>query len=147
MPPALPPGGSSLSGFWIPILYEDPGAPPGILADPIDPATGEYLSIERSFDPTDAAVLTAITTERRSGASVMTVGQRFRDLQLVTNSTPQDVRAEASLALKRLTDSGQIQIEQLLPVAEDDWAEVTIRYRNVPRAKTQAPQLALGRLA
>jgi hypothetical protein len=145
--PPIPPAGVSLAGFFIPVLYEDPGAPAGILADAIDPATGEYLSIERGFDPTDAAVLTALTTKRGSGAAVTDVGQRYLDLQRVDSTAPQFILAETERALKRLIDSRQIALDRVTPVLGDDWAEAQVVYQNVPRMQRRDPQLPLGRPA
>lgn len=144
--PVIPPAGVSLAGFFVPVLYEDPGAPPGILADAIDPVTGDYLSIERGFDPTDAAVLTALTVQRGSGSAVETVGQRYQDLERVDDTAAQFLASETERALKRLVDSRQIIVDstQLLG---DDWEEVHVSYRNVPRGQRRDPQLPLGRPA
>lgn len=145
--PVIPPAGVSLAGFFVPALYEDPGAPPGILADAIDPATGEYLSIERGFDPTDAAVLTALTVVRGSGSAVADVGQRYQDLERVDDTAAQFIASETSRALKRLVDSRQVVLERVAPLLGDDWAELQIEYRNVPRGQRRDPQLPLGRPA
>jgi len=144
--PVIPPAGVSLAGFFAPVLYEDPGAPPGILADAIDPVTGDYLSIERGFDPTDAAVLTALTVQRGSGSAVETVGQRYQDLERVDDTASQFLAAETERALKRLVDSRQVVVDstQLLG---NDWAEVHVSYRNIPRGQRRDPQLPLGRPA
>ena len=146
-PPVIPPAGVTLAGFFIPVLYEDPGAPSGILADAIDPATGEYLSIERGFDPTDAAVLVALTVKRGSGSAVADVGQRYQDLQRVDETAPQFIVAETERALRRLIESRQITLEGVTPAMGDDWAEAKVVYHNVPRGQRRAPQLPLGRAA
>jgi len=146
-PPVIPPAGVSLAGFFLPVLYEDPGAPPGILADPIDPATGEFLSIERGFDPTDAAVLTALTVKRGSGSAVTDVGQRYQDLQRVDGTASQFIVAETERALSKLVDTKQITLEAVTPVLGDDWAEARVVFRNVPRGQRRDPQLPLGRSA
>lgn len=144
--PVIPPAGVSLAGFFMPVLYEDPGAPPGILADAIDPVTGDYLSIERGFDPTDAAVLTALTVQRGSGSAVETVGQRYQDLERVDDTAAQFLAAETERALKRLVDSRQVIVDSAALLG-DDWAEVHVSYRNVPRGQRRDPQLPLGRPA
>jgi hypothetical protein len=146
-PPVIPPAGVSLAGFFLPVLYENPGAPPGILADAIDPATGDYLSIERGFDPTDAAVLTALTVKRGSGSAVTDVGQRYQDLERVDDTAEQFISAETERALRRLVESRQVAFERVTPVIGDDWAEVQVIYRNLPRGQRRDPQLPLGRTA
>lgn len=107
-----------------------PGTPPGIIADPVDVETGEYLSIERTFDPTDAAVFTAIRTVRGSGSSVETVGARFADHPLVDGRLEMFFRQELEFALRPLISSGQIVLEKVEVLKDDDWAELHFHYYN-----------------
>lgn len=141
----VPAAGVTLAGFFVPIAYVSPGDPPGILADAIDPATGEYLSISRGFDPTDAAVLSSLTIQRASGSAVSDVGQRYQDLRILDDGAAQFISAETSRALKSLVDSKQIKLDSVEPTIGTDWAEVKVAYQNIPRRERRDPRVALGR--
>lgn len=131
----IPVAGTTPAGFFIPVLFVAPGAPTALLADPIDFETGEYLSIERGYDPTDAAVMTALRTVRASGSAVEDVGQKFREHQLVDLGLPTFFREEVSFALRHLVDSGQIRLLSVAVVTLDDTGEVQIHYINVARSQ------------
>lgn len=133
-------------GFFVPQTYDDGESPPGIVADAIDPHTGEYLSITRGFDPTDAAVLNALTIVRGSGSAVSDVGHRFVDLELVDDGADRFISEEARFALKRLRESGQISIEKLEPASQDDWAECHVAYKNLVRGDSLLAPVPIGRL-
>jgi hypothetical protein len=113
------------------------GEPPGILADAIDLETGEYLSIERSYDPTDAAVLAALGTVRDSGSAVQDVGQRFHEHPLIDDRLELFFRQEVDFALRNLTRSGQVRLERVAVTTGDDWAELSVFYTNVSAQKTR----------
>jgi len=118
-------------GFFTPIDDHVQGAIVAIEADAIDPATGEYLSLLDSVDPTDAAVLLALSTKRGSGSTVIDKGQRFSDLQLNTDTAPQFLLGEAELALKRLVVTRQIKLEKAKVLRGPDWNELQLEYRNL----------------
>lgn len=132
-------------GFFVPQTHDDGESPPGIVADAIDPRTGEYLSISRGFDPTDGAVLTALSVVRGSGSAVTDTGQRFQDLQLVDSSAQTFIDQEARRALKRLKDSSQIAIEKVEPTTEGDWGEVLVQYQNIAKGRRQQAPVSPGR--
>lgn len=143
--PTIPPAGVSPAGFFVPVTHVALGEPVGILADPIDPKTGEYLSIERGFDPTDAAVLYALRVVRGSGSAVLETGQRFRDVTHVTDSTSSQLFQEVELALRHLVERGQIRLEQVISraIPGEDFAEVAVFYTNLARGEQRAAVLPL----
>ncbi len=140
----MPPAGVSLAGFFLEERFVDETRPPGILADAIDPRTGELLSIVRGFEPTDAAVLVALVTKRRSGAAVDTVGQRFEDIRMVDPSTPGAIRSEVDTALAHLTVDKQITLHSVNPVVGSDWAEAQVVYINRAQNKRREPTILVG---
>lgn len=146
--PAIPQAGVTPIGFFVPIVYAVPGEPIGMLADPIDVTTGDYLSIERGFDPTDAAVLTAVRTVRGSGSAVENVGQRFADHPRVDNQLEPFMREEVRLTLDHLVQAGDIAIERVTVTPIGDSCETYIEWRNLARDKAQAvtlgPRLLVG---
>ncbi len=134
------------TGFFVPINYTVPGAPIGMLADPIDPKTGEYLSIERGFDPTDAAVLSALRTVRRSGSAVMLKGQRFKDITHVDDAAAGRIRSEVEVALARLIETRQIELERVDVLAEPgvDYAEAAVYFVNLVTRQKRGALLAIN---
>lgn len=145
---SIPQAGVTPASFFIPVVYTVPGRPNGVLADPIDATTGDYLSIERGFDPTDAAVITAVRTVRASGSAVEDVGQRFADHKFVDNKLEPFMREEVRLALKHLTERGDLSIDKVSVTLFGDGAETYVEWQNVARQKAQAlrldPNLLVG---
>lgn len=113
-------------------------APP-ILADKIDPATGEYESILAGRDPVDAAVLVAVSIAMGTGAAVLSTGNRFRDAKFVDDKDKRVLESSARTALAKLVARGDIEIlfikvEELADFSVsggvNDFLELTIIYLN-----------------
>lgn len=132
---AIPPAGVSPAGFFVPTDFAPEDEPVGILADAIDPDTGELMSILRGFDPTDAAAIHAMRVEEASGAAVEDTGHRFRTITHVGPRVEVAIAEEVRHALRRLTQTKQIRIERLEPLATpgQDYAEAIVVYKNLAR--------------
>ncbi len=139
MPVTVAPAGISPAGFFVEQTFADPGSPPGILADPIDPLTHEYRSIRMGMDPIDAQVLLALKVTRKSGAAVQDDGQDFDSIENVDDQTPSLIEAKTRLALRRLIDNRDIEIVSLQSVAQPDNAAayVVLAYRNLRRKRAK----------
>lgn len=130
------------SAFFLSTRKAPAGQPVGILADAIDPSTGEYLSLERGFDPTDADVLDALSTVRDSGAAVLGKGQRFRSATHITPALAVFFAEETREALRRLIESRQIRLlETRVREDGDVGAELEVRYVNLARAEDRTARL------
>jgi hypothetical protein len=138
MPLVIPPSGVSPAGFFVQATFVDPGLPPGILADAIDPTTGEYLSIRQGMHPIDAQVLLAMSVERKSGASVMDDGQDFKTVRKVDEQAQSLIEAKTRLILKRLIDNNDIAIIALTAVAAADTQSgyTAFQYRNLRQRRS-----------
>jgi len=79
------------------------------LAPKIDPATHDFLSLTEGMDPVDAMVINALKIVRGSGASVMDVGARFRDIRKIKTETPGEIKAQVQTALSILIRRGDIR--------------------------------------
>ena len=130
----------------MPVNFRVTGKPLGMLADPVDPVTGELLSIERGFDPTDAAVITALRTVRGSGSAVEDVGQQFEQAKIITPKLEPFLREEVRLALAPLTSTNQITLEQVTIEMVDNEVGVLIVYRNIAAGVDRQAFLPLGAL-
>lgn len=124
------------SPFFLEQNAKDDG-PPGVLAPPIDFETGEFLSISRSFDPTDAAVFTALRTVRGSGSAVQDVGQKYSEHDHVDSSLPLFVQQETEFALRQLLESGQIGSVVATVETVDCAAQIKVTYENIAQRKTR----------
>lgn len=135
--PFVPPAGvSPVSAFLLGTAGVPPGAVAAIMADAIDVATGEYLSIERGFDPTDAAFFTAMRTVRGSGSAVENVGQNFADHTHVDAQLEPFMREEVRLASKDLVDSGDLSVTVVsVDPLGPDGAQTYIEFDNLARDK------------
>lgn len=113
--------------------HEDPLGPPVILADAIDPETGEFVSLERGLDPVDAAVAWTVSVERDSGAAIQGIGHGLRTITHVAPDLAVTAEALAREAVGHLTRENLIALRGISVEAGRDGAEVTISYLNVPR--------------
>lgn len=146
--PFVPPAGvSPISAFFTGLEFAEPGEPPVILADAIDPVTGEFLSLERGFDPTDAAFLLAMTTVRGSGSAVEQVGQRFGDATHVSPQLESFMREETRLAVKPIVDRGDLELGTVAVTDNGNGSvELYVEWANIARDKEQKARLPLNLL-
>ena len=131
--PGIPPAGLSPASAFTETSFEDPLGPPVILADAIDPLTGEFLSLERGLDPVDAAMAFTFSVERSSGAAVVGVGHRMRTLTHVEPGLGVLVESLAAEAARHLTDAGVARLIKVEtePVG-DDGAAARVTFANIP---------------
>ena len=105
-----------------------------ILADSIDPKTGELLSIEDSASIADGMVVTLLRTRRDSGAAVQGVGQRFRELRHVTADAPILAESMAREALAPAIAAGIIELRGVVASAnasDGTQIDASIAYRDL----------------
>ena len=145
MPVTVAMAGVSPAGFFVAQTFADPGLPPGILADPIDPLTHEYRSIRMGMDPIDAQVLVALKVVRGSGASVQDDGQDFGEIENVDDQTSSLIEAKTRLCLRRLVDNLDIEIVALTPGTEPENAagSVVLQYKNLRRQRAKVRTLEI----
>lgn len=110
---SIPSGGITPAGSYELNGFEPPRAAPAILADDIDPVTGEFRTLEEGVGIADGMVAFLLRVERGSGASVRSFGQRFRRITHVDSTAPAEFEAEVRRALKPATDSGTLRFEKL----------------------------------
>lgn len=115
----IPPAGVTPASAFALQQHAVSEPPPAILADMIDPATGEYLSIVDSATIADGLVVHLLRTQRGSGAAVLTTGQRFRELTHVTTESPVLVESMAREALQPAVDAGVVRFDQIEAEVDD----------------------------
>ena len=139
--PSIPPAGFSPASAFELVGHAVQQSPVAILADLLDPRTGEYQSIEDSATIADGLVVTLMRTERGSGAAVLDFGQRFRDLRNVEGNTTELAESLAREALQPARDAGIVDFQALsASVNESDGTQVdvTIEYLDMLAPKQRA---------
>lgn len=136
----IPPAGVSPAGFFTGAEVVSPAQPPAILADDIDPATGEYRTILSGIHPVDAAVGEAFRLQKGTGAAVADDGHEFRKIRKIGSSTPRELRDEALRTLKALIDRGDVAAVDIVteagtPVTGNDVGAVYVAYTNLRTRK------------
>lgn len=109
----IPPAGVTPASAFALEQHAVSEPPVPILADAIDPATGDYTSIVDSATIADGLVVHLLRTHRGTGAAVLTTGQRFRELTHVTEGSPELVESMVREALRPATDAGVVAFRQL----------------------------------
>lgn len=122
-----------------PPLYDpttaERSATPALLADLYDVDTGELYLLEE-VHPVVAAVQSQFRLEYQSGAAVGQQGQRFRDVDKVTDGTPARLEAEVRRLMQPFVDRGDVAIlnvtaEAPPPGASSDTGGVVVEFLNL----------------
>lgn len=100
--------------------FEPQRGPVPILADDIDPKTGEYRSITRSANLSDATVSYLLSIQRGSGAAVRSFGHRLREIRQVEEQSVELVASYLRQALEPATKSGMIRLDKVTATVNVD---------------------------
>src|SRR6186997_1110882 len=111
--PSIPPAGYSPASAFELVGHAASQNPVPILADQIDPNTGDYLSLDESATIADGLVVTLLRTQRATGAAVLEFGQRFRELQNVDGETTGLAESMAREALQPARDAGVVNFRAI----------------------------------
>ncbi len=109
----IPPAGVTAASFFTPTPFVDPAKPPALLADNIDPKTGEFRSIFTAPHYVDAAIVTQFRTRRGSGAAVQNDGQALDEVKKNDANAPDAIRHEINRVLKPFVVRGDIEIRKI----------------------------------
>lgn len=93
--------------------------PTPLLGPKIDPNDHDFLSLFEGMDAVDSQVVLAMKLKRNSGPSVGNQGQDFESIKKITESTPNDVKAQVRRALNRLITNGDIRFEGTQATADN----------------------------
>lgn len=121
--------------------FEPDEPPPVILADDIDPVTGDFRSLARSAGIADALAQFLLTVQRDSGAAVRGIGQRFREITHVDEQSPRSYEAFAREALQPGVASGTLRLDSVTVTAEaGDPAQLNPKIHYVDLLAKQGPR-------
>lgn len=107
---------------------------PAILADKIDPVTGDFASLTEGLGVADGMVIQGMRVQRGSGAAVRAYGQRFREVRFNDGKATETMKSYAREALKPAVDSGTLRFVSLKSEIDDEdptQIQTTIEYQDL----------------
>jgi hypothetical protein len=139
LPYVIAPAGVTPASFFTPSVFVSAARPPAILADNIDPATGDFKSLLQRIHPVDAAIIEAFRLQRGSGAAVLDAGQTFKKIRKNNDQTPRELKDEATRVMQIFVDRGDVAIITIETDTElfHDLAAVLIKYTNLRTGQAQ----------
>jgi hypothetical protein len=146
---SIPPAGTSPASAYDIIAHAVQEQPPAILADRIDPLTGEFESLVSGRGLADAMVIEAVRVQRGTGASVREEGNRFREVGYVDTTNAEVVESMTREALRPAEEAGVLRLVSVTvePDAEDgSQLDTVIEYRDLlAPEKSQTRRLVIPR--
>lgn len=138
---ALPPAGFSPASTFDEPPYRLREAPPVILADAIDPETGELLSLTRGARLADAFAVQAMRVQRGTGACVQSLGNRYREIELVQDGIQQIIDSMTREAFAAAEDAGVARLERVqveVDASDPSQTSTVIEYRDLLAPRDRA---------
>jgi hypothetical protein len=140
--PSVPPAGTSPASAYTILSYAPPDPPPAILADKVDPATGEVDLLE-SADLADAFAIEALRIQRGTGAAARDLGNRYREISHVDDEGIEQIDSMTREAFQAAEEAGVARVVRISREADEgDPTELNtfIEYRSLldpPNAPTR----------
>lgn len=140
-----PPGGLSPASDPVvdDLAVQEP--PPAILADRINPTTGDFESLFLGRPLADAFAIEALRVQRGTGAAVRDLGNRFRELTHVEDDAPELIESMTAEAFAAAEQAGVARLVQVV-VAADPIDPSQLETRIEYRALLEPGEAALRRL-
>ena len=107
---SVPPAGTSPASAYDVVDYPEQLPPEAILADAIDPITGDYSSLITGDGLADAMMIEAILIQRGTGAAARDVGNRFRELTHIEPAVSVLVESMAREAVLPAEEAGVVRL-------------------------------------
>lgn len=117
-------------------IYSDEGPVP-ILADFVDPTTGEIMNLLQSHVVSDGLVIEAYRVKRNSGEVVRNVGNTIREVRDTDAPALAELRSRAVLPIRELEREGIVRLDGFDLVADEDTVEVSLEYVDLTQAETR----------
>lgn len=117
---SVPPSGISPAASFELNGFEPELPPPAILADKIDPHTGDFSSLTEGYGIADGLALHLLSVQRGSGAAVRGFGHRFREITHVDTEAPHSYEAFIREALDPGIRSGTLRFERVTVTADEE---------------------------
>jgi len=115
------------------------GGPIPILADLMDPTTGDYLSLTKGRSPVDGAIVEGFRVERGSGPAVQNVGHTLREVRHTDASSIAEIQSRVRDGVQHLERAGLARLQKVDVEVTGDLAEVTAWVQDLTLA-AQSPE-------
>lgn len=141
--PSLPPAGFTPAAAYTIPVYPPQLPPPAILADRIDPLTGDYASLLRGHALADGFAIEALRVRRGTGAAVRDLGNRLRAITHIEAGATEQAESMLREAFAAGEQAGVVRLERVtVTVDETDGAQLNAfaEYRDLlapPTAPTR----------
>jgi hypothetical protein len=129
----IPPAGTSPASAYEIAAINERKAAPLILADMIDPVTGDFASLTRGRPLADAFAIEALRVQRESGASVMDVGNRFHEVRHIESNASETIDSMVREAFADGERAGVLEVVAVTVERDEDSAQVnaSVEYRDL----------------
>jgi hypothetical protein len=141
--PSMPPGGLSPASSPETAELGRQEPPPAILADRINPLTGDFESLFLGRSLADAFAIEALRVQRATGAAVRDLGNRFREITHVEDDAPELIESMAREAFGDAENAGVARLVQVTVETDPgDPAQLStvIEYRDLLAPPDLAPR-------
>lgn len=131
---SVPPAGISPASAFVITDYPVQLPPAAILADAIDPATGDFASLVEGRGLADAMLIEALRIERGTGAAVRDVGHRFREITHVDGTGLQVIESmarEAAAPAERAGVARVIRVSVEVNAGDPAQLDTFLEYRDL----------------
>ena len=141
IPFIIPPGGVTPAVTWQPPAPGEPRRPVPMLAEEIDPETGELLSLVVARDPVDAWVVAQLRIVRASGSAVESAGNTLGSIEMNDAGAEALIRTAIQQLLQPAIDRRDIELVDVQVAAGEqgpafDMAASVITWKNLRSGQT-----------
>lgn len=110
----MPYAGSTPLGYYVETVEDESALPVPILADYIDPDTGDIIRLNEGRMPIDAAIIEGIRVDRGTGAAVLEVGQTLRKVRHTDETSLAEIPTRARDGVEELERQGLVRFESVV---------------------------------
>jgi len=140
---SIPPAGITPAAAFTPRVYTAQEGPPAILADAVDPATGDLASLLFGLPLADAFAIEALRLQRGTGAAARDTGNRFRELTHIESDAIEVVESMARQAFEPAELAGVARLERVSVKVDDadpGQVNVALEYRDLLAPRDAPPR-------
>jgi hypothetical protein len=139
----IPPGGLSPASDSDAVDFMPQEPPPAILADRINPVTGDFESLFVGRPLAEAFAIEALRVQRGTGAAVRELGNRFREITHVEDQAVEIIESMAAEAFAAAEAAGVARLERVtvaVDPSDPSQLETTVEYRDLLAPADAAPR-------
>lgn len=115
------------------------------LADPIDPSTGDLVSITTGLHPVDGAICWAFQTRLHTGSALGEAGHLFDQTRKLGDRAERALRLEAERLFAPFVARGWVKLDPTEITVELDTASIVCSYTNLlTRQRREGVRFAIG---